>query len=254
LPYEHSRVEAGVTRTPTRRITLLAGAARSRAACVAVLLAIAGAGLTACGNGSSGALNGEQNKSAAEVVADAEHALASARSVHVVGESTTDGQQAHIDLRLTGANAVGSIRTGAANISLVTVGNTAYVKGYGSQLAPAVAAKLRNTWIKQSTAAGHGTFTIEAISTSLTRAFTPTGSVTRGKLHGHPVVIVHGVDQGQAAAIWVANTGPAYPLRLVGTSSGTATLDLRDYGAPVRIKAPNSALDATEVARLINGG
>jgi hypothetical protein len=236
-------------------MTLLAGAARSRTARAGALLAIAGAslpGIAACG-ASSGALNGEQNKSAAEVVADAEHALASARSVHVVGESTTNGQKAHIDLRLTGANAVGSIKTGAANVSLVTVGNTAYVKGYGSQLAPAVAAKLRNTWIKQSTASGQGTFTIEAISTSLTRAFTPTGSVTRGKLHGRPVVIVHGADQGQPAAIWVANTGPAYPLRLVGTSSGTASLDLGDYGAPVRITAPTSALDATEVAKLLNG-
>ena len=72
---------------------------------------------------------------------------------------------------------------------------------------------------------------------------------------GRPsVVIVHGVDQGQAAQIWVAGAGPAYPLRLVGTSSGTATLDLLDYGAPVRITAPASALDATEVVKLISGG
>jgi hypothetical protein len=218
-----------------------------------IALTLAGAALAGCGGGSSGALNGEQHKTAAEVVADAEQALASARSVHVVGQSTTNGQKAHIDLRLTGADAVGSITTSATNVSLITVGNTAYVKGYGSQLSPAVAAKLRNTWIKQSTAAGQGAFTLEAISTSLTRTFTPTGSVTTGKLHGLPVVIVHGTDQGQPAAIWVAGTGPAYPLRLVGTTSGSATLDLLDYGAPVRVTAPRSALDATQVAKLING-
>ena len=145
------------------------------------------------------------------MVADAEHALATARSVHVVGDSTTNGQKTHVDLHLTGANAVGSIATGTANVSLITLGSTAYVKGYGAQLAPAVAAKLRNTWIKQSTTSGQGAFTLEAISTSLTRSFTPTGAVTRGKLHGQPVVIVHGTDQGQPAQIWVANTGPAYP-------------------------------------------
>jgi hypothetical protein len=208
--------------------------------------------LTACGGGSA-TLNGEQHKSAAEVIADAEQALAAAHSVHVVAESTSGGQQAHVDLHLTGSNAIGSITTGTANISLITVGSTAYVKGYGSQLSPALAARLRNTWIKQSTAAGQGAFTIEAISTSLTRAFTPSGSVTRGQLHGRPVVIVHGTDQGQSAAIWIANTGPAYPLRLVGTATGTASLDLQDYDAPVRITAPTSALDATQVAKLTAG-
>lgn len=216
------------------------------------LLAVAGAGLTACG-GSGGALNGEQNKSAAEVVADAEQALASAHSVHVVGNSTSDGQKTHVDLRLTGSNAVGTIKTSTANVSLITVGNTAYVKGYGSQLSPAAAAKLRNTWIKQSTTSGQGAFTIESISTSLTRSFAPDGKVTRGKLRGQAVVIVHGTDQGQPAAIWVANSGPAYPLRLAGTSTGGASLDLVDYGAPVRVTAPRSALDASQVAKLISG-
>jgi hypothetical protein len=215
------------------------------------LLAVAGAGLTACG-GSGGALNGEQNKSAAEVVADAEQTLASAHSVHVVGDSTSDGQKTQVDLRLTGSNAVGTIKTDTANVSLITVGNTAYVKGYGSQLSPAVAAKLRNTWIKQSTTTGQGAFTMESISTSLTRSFTPNGKVTRGKLRGRAVVIVQGSNQGQPAAIWVANTGPAYPLRLAGTSTG-ATLDLVDYGAPVRVTAPRSALDASQVAKLISG-
>lgn len=219
------------------------------------LLALAGvgAGLAACGSGGTAALNGEQNKSAAEVVADAEQALAYARSVHVIGDSTTNGQKAHVDLRLTGANSVGTITTGTANVSLITLGKTAYVKGYGSQLSPAVAAKLRNRWIKQSTTSGQGAFTIEAISTSLTRSFTPTGAVTRGKLHGHPVVIVHGTDAGQPAAIWVAATGPAYPLRLAGTASGTARLDLLDYGAPVHVTAPRSALDASQVAKLMHG-
>lgn len=215
-------------------------------------LTLIGLGLAACGSG-TGTLNGEQSKSAAEVVADAGQALASARSVHVVGDSTSDGQKAHVDLRLTGANAVGTISTGTTNLSLVTVGSTAYVKGYGAQLSPAVAAKLRNRWIKQSTTSGQGALTIEAISTSLTRSFTPTGAVTRSKLHGRPVVIVHGTDQGEPAAIWVANTGPAYPLRLVGTSTGSASLNLSDYGAPVHVTAPTSALDASQVAKLING-
>ena len=231
-----------MTRIRTRRIALRAG----------TLLVVAGAGLTACG-ASSDHLNGAQNKSAAEVIADAEQALASAPSVHVVGDSTSDGQKTHVDLHLAGTNAVGTITTGTANVSLITVGNTAYVKGYGSQLSPAAAAKLRNTWIKQSTTSGQGAFTIEAISTSLTRSFTPNGKVTRGNLHGRAVVIVHGTDQGQPAAIWVANTGPAYPLRLAGTSTGGASLDLVDYGAPVRVTEPRSALDASQVAKLISG-
>lgn len=252
LPSGCSRVEVCVTRTPARRLTLSASLLRGKAVPAGLVLALAGAGLAGCG-GSSAKLNGEQHKTAAEVVADAEQALASARSVHLVGESTANGQKAHLDLRLTGPDAVGSITTGTANVSLITVGDTAYVKGYGAALAPAVAAKLRNTWIKQTTAAGQGSFTIEAISTSLTRAFTPSGPVSLGKLRGQRVVIVHGTDQGQPATIWVAATGPAYPLRLVGTTSGMATLDLLDYGAPVRVTAPASALDASQVAQLIKG-
>ena len=231
-----------MTRTRTRRLTLRAG----------TVLAVAGAGLTACG-GNGDHLNGEQHKSAAEVVADAEQALAGAPSVHVVGDSTSDGKKTHVDLHLAGSNAVGTITTDTANVSLITVGNTAYVKGYGSQLSPTAAAKLRDTWIKQSTTSGQGAFTIEAISTSLTRSFTPNGKVTQGQLHGRAVVIVHGTDQGEPAAIWVANTGPAYPLRLAGTSTGGATLDLVDYGARVRVTAPRSALDAGQVAKLITG-
>src|SRR3954467_8254746 len=84
LPYRRSRVEVCVTRTPTRRMTPLAGAMRSRAVRAGTALTLTGAALAACGGGSgSGALNGEQHKTAAEVVADAEQALASARSVHV---------------------------------------------------------------------------------------------------------------------------------------------------------------------------
>src|SRR3954453_17422811 len=67
LPYGRSRVEVCVTRTPTRRMTPFADAMRSRVVRAGTALTLTGAALAACGGSGSGALNGEQHKTAAEV-------------------------------------------------------------------------------------------------------------------------------------------------------------------------------------------
>jgi hypothetical protein len=63
------------------------------------------------------------------------------------------------------------------------------------------------------------------------------------KLDGQPVVEI--VDPAKGASLFVAATGPPYPLALVKQGSGKITFG--DWNAPVSVQAPSSAIDFSKL-------
>ncbi len=59
-------------------------------------------------------------------------------------------------------------------------------------------------------------------------------------LAGRKVVVVRWRDGSE---LYVANIGPAYPLRAELKGRHPALLEFRDYGAPLHINAPHHAID-----------
>ena len=56
------------------------------------------------------------------------------------------------------------------------------------------------------------------------------------------------VSWRDGSKLHVANTGPAYPLRMEFKKGSNAGLyELSEYGAPLHITAPNNAIDVTAV-------
>jgi hypothetical protein len=222
---------------------------------LAIALAVSAVVVSGCGSSSSGASsNGEAKKTGPEVVKDAAAALAASGAAHVTGTATDPStkQTESLDLQLQSDGTSGSITSGGTKVDIVAVGGADYIKApasfYVAQKAtPAVAAKLGNQWVKSPSGSTFDSFTLAAISKSLSE---PTDSsieqkVTTGSLNGQEVVIVKQVDGSQ---LYVAATGKPYPLKTVNSAkskNGAGTVTLTDFGKQVVIKAPAGALDAS---------
>jgi hypothetical protein len=55
-----------------------------------------------------------------------------------------------------------------------------------------------------------------------------------------------GLTATDGETIYVATTGPAYPVR-IQDKGGAHTLDLGEYNAPLHVKAPRHALDISHL-------
>lgn len=81
----------------------------------------------------------------------------------------------------------------------------------------------------------------DALAAEMTAfAQTEGGMVSQETLNGTRAVVVTYPD---GSKLYVANTGPAYPLRLVMTGRGAGMADFSVYNGEFRITAPENALD-----------
>lgn len=98
-----------------------------------------------------------------------------------------------------------------------------------------------NTWVRFNSGEMTAPVRLGDLAAELTaREYLPEGTVARATLHGQKVVAVTYAD---GSTLYVANTGPAYPLRLdvVGPAGGRR--DFSQYGKDFNITAPKDALD-----------
>lgn len=87
---------------------------------------------TSTGSSTAKAGGGQAGKSAAQVFAAAKSALFNAKSVHVSGTVTDNGQQQKLDLRFQGDNTSGTETTNGEVVNIVKIGSTAYIKAPAS--------------------------------------------------------------------------------------------------------------------------
>jgi hypothetical protein len=230
-----------------------------RLAVVGALVALALAG---CGGGSKTgqtqtkapttnrpATNGLENQSAAQVLQAATAALKTAKSVHV--RSTGVGDQGKpvqvVDLRLQGRSSSGTIEQQGAKLAIISVGDDTWIKGNQQawkQLgAPTKALpRLAGRWVK--TDPRHTNMRAFSL-TSLAVALAETDSllvptVEQTMLNGKQVVVISHQD---GSRLYVANTGPAYPLRAENKGKYAGRFDLTEYGTDFHITPPDNAVD-----------
>jgi hypothetical protein len=220
------------------------------------VLLLAVALLAACGGGKSGAKsNGEASKPAMQVLADAKRAAVGATSLHVAGNIKSGGTPTSLDLSIAKAKgAKGSMSTSGFQFDLIRVGNAVYIRGSDAFLkhfAGGAASLFHGKWLKAS--AKTGGF---ASLTPLTTPSTLFGAIanSHGKLandglttyKGQQVVEIR--DTSDNSKLYVAATGTAYPVAIVGGKKGdSGAITFGDWNQPVSISAPKGALDLAKL-------
>jgi hypothetical protein len=222
----------------------------------ALALVLAGVVLAGCGgHGKSAASNGEASKSADKVLADAKAAADSASSARVSGNIVSGGTAIKLDLSMGSGQANGSMSTSGFSFDLIRIGNTAYIKGsddfYKHFAGAAVAQLLHGKWLKASIVSGR--FASLAPLTSISVLFDKVAS-NHGKLandggktfDGQKVVEIR--DTSDNSKLYVAATGKAYPVAIVGgKKSQSGTITFSDWNKPLQVSAPKGALDISKL-------
>jgi hypothetical protein len=186
--------------------------------------------------------------SADEILAQARDAFLAAPSVHAKGALLTDGTSYSIDLRLVkGRGAFGTVGSKGGKVTVVRVGNAAYVALDPASLRAATgsaeAARRYAGKFFSVTSANRQSFAPFLALTDAAQAFgpalTPTGTVAKGAVstvNGRRVVDLL-VDGGSTGDVYVALDGPPYPVR-IGFGKGGQHVDFDSYGAKVALAAP----------------
>jgi hypothetical protein len=215
-----------------------------RAVIVASLAVLALAG---CGSGSK--TNGEEKKTAEQVVADAQAAAKSASIVHVVGSGTDNGQPLKLDLWVGDGKGKGHLEEGGLAFDIVRVGNTVYVKGsaaFWKQFGgDAAAALLHDRWVKAPTTRDQVKSIVGLTDKS---QFFSSILGQHGKIENKGIVdyqdakVVEVRDTTQGGSLYVASTGTAYPVAVKG-GKNQGDIAFSGWNADVAVVAPKNAVD-----------
>ena len=229
--------KSGASRRP---LILGATAVVVIAAIVAVILVVTG------GKKHGGAaLNGVQTQSGTDALATAREALRAASSAQITGTVTDSGQSIRLDLTLaSGDNTSGTLTIGNADVQLIKVGQSVFIKGDMDFLQkyagndPAVLSQLNGKWLKTATTTDFDQFTLDGFAGLLkpgTGSSAVLAQVTQSTLNGQKVVVV---SQQDGSTLDIANTGPALPLKLESKGSDGGTITFANYNKSVSIAAP----------------
>jgi len=222
---------------------------RARRLIATVLAGVLPVLAAACGGSSP---HGVAARNPEAIVQAAARAIEAVRSVRVSGsvDDASPKDEIRFDLDLVnGRGATGSLSERGLAFRLVTLGDVAYVKGspaFWQQFGGAsVAAQLRGRWLRAP--ADHGDFASFAALTDVHRLLATLlsghGALTKGTtsdVAGHRVIAVH--DASRQGTLYVAASGPAYPIRIENGSSDGGQIDFSRFDAPVTLRAPAHAV------------
>jgi hypothetical protein len=223
-----------------------------RSATISALVVLVTGGFAASGCGGDTGTNGLEKLAAAQVQRKAVAALKSAGSAHVKGTGVA-GNQTQLDLRFDGTSTSGTFTAEGVRIAITRIGANFYIKADRRGLTKLGASRAArrvgaNRWLKL----GHGQitewagFSLQEIAGQLSEdesAIEP--GVAQAEIDGKHVVVV---SQRDGSKLYVANTGPAYPLRGDYKGPTGARVEFTEYGADFRITAPENAVDVTKLA------
>jgi hypothetical protein len=207
---------------------------------------------TGCGGGTP--TNGLEDKSPAQIQEEAAAAIKGAKGVHVTGTSITDGTPAQVDLQIQNGSSSGTITLEGAHFEITRVGEVTYVKADEAALEslgipPEMHSLGADRWLKlapQETSVEG--FSLDSFAQQLTMNDTPLETeVEQTELDGKRVVVI---SQQDGSRLYIANTGPAYPIRgdLKGANEGR--IDFSEYDVDFQITAPQNYVELSELAWL----
>ena len=221
--------------------------AEMRRVVIGVSLIVLVLGPAGCGGGTK--TNGEEKKSAEQVVADAQAAAKSATIVHVVGGGTDNGQPLKLDLWIGDGKGKGHLSEGGFAFDLVRIGDTVYVKAgaaFWKKFGNAAAATLlHDRWVKiPTTIAQVKSIVGLADKTQLFASILG----QHGKIENKGIADYQGAkvveirDTTQGGSLYVAGTGTAYPVAVKG-GKNQGDIAFSDWNAKEAIVAPKGAVD-----------
>jgi hypothetical protein len=216
-------------------------------AAAALLFGLLGAG---CGGTSGPSDNGISKETPAQIIADVRAAVASATSVHIVGAGSSGGTNLALDLQLVaGKGGAGRVSYSGLTIQIVRIGQKLYFKGseaFLHQYAGAAAPLLAGRWFVVS-ASRHGFASFGPLTdlVSLTgHILASHGALAKGEtttIRGQPALAI--TDTTGGGTLYVATTGPAYPLELRPRTGKTGLISFSNWDKPVALTAPPSPVD-----------
>lgn len=187
-----------------------------------------------------------------EAVADAAAALEQAGAFTVRGTALQGGQQVTLDVHVQGEDSTGTLTVDGATVRFVRVGSATYVQGtpqlWSSVGAPGeVATRLGDTWLlvpdEMAGIAAPESLGSMAAELRLPGESPVVDGVRVTTLDGAPVTVVSQADGGE---LWVAASGPAYPLH-ADDWGGDTQLTFSDFGVRQDITAPAGAVDLSHL-------
>ena len=196
--------------------------------------------------------NGLEHRSAAQVRKEVGAALRTAKSVHVTVAGSNSGQLPQLDLRIQGSSSTGAMGLGGVQYQITTIDGGTYVNGdqrvweaFG--LPAAVQRRLAGRWVKvrPQQFASLEAFSLDSLAAGLTRNDSRLAAkVEQATLDGRKVLVLRKRD---GSRIYVANTGPAYPLRTEGKGPSAVRVDFTEYGVDFQITTPSDVVDLDTV-------
>ena len=218
------------------------------------LVAVAGLAGGCGGGGEKG--NGEADTAPDQVVADARDAATSATSVHVAGAIVAGNRPLALDLELVkGRGGKGSMSEANLRFEVVRVGHKVYIKGSDAFLRSFAgrtgATLLHGKWLEGSTTSQNlaGLEPLTDIAKLFNGALGSHGKLRNDgetQYRGQKVVAIKDLTHG--ATLYVAATGPPYPVALVGGNErGEIRFD--KWNDSATIEAPKGAVDLSSIGR-----
>jgi hypothetical protein len=209
--------------------------------------------LTGCGSSSQG--NGVAAKTPAEIVAGAKVLADAASSVHVSGSIVSGGSPITFDLYLVaGRGGRGQVSEKRLSFELIRIHGTVFIKGspafYRHIVGAAAAPLFQGRWLKAS--ASSGSLASLASLTDLRQLADATlsghGALAKGAkatVYGRKVLGL--TDTSKGGTLYVATTGPPYPIELTTGGAGAGRIVFDRWNAPISVLAPANTLDLTQL-------
>jgi|SRR5665213_1958888 len=204
----------------------------------------------ACGSSPSGL----DSKSPRAILDASAAAVKSARSVRYAGTIRDQGFNSKVDLVLTAAgDTSGTISAAGETIQMIDLRSATYLKASasfwrGSGLSAAAAARIAPHWVKTAALpSGDATESFSSLGKSL--AIPNGGALTTigpKAIHGQTAIGVHSAKYG--STIWIADTGPAYPISFDGPLQGsTGSVSFSEWNSAPEPTAPPHALPESSI-------
>jgi hypothetical protein len=218
---------------------------------LSVLVAFA---LAACGSSGGSSSNGVASKSPDEIVSAATSAVKSVNSVHVSGTVLSNGQHVSLDLNLVnGKGGKGSMAQNGLGFQIVAIGSEVYINGsqaFWRTFGGAAAAQLLSgKWLKApATGQLSSLATLTDVQKLFNQLLSSHGTLAKGKtttIRGQPAIAV--TDTTNGGTLYVATTGPAYPLQISKTGSSGGQISFDRFNQPVVLTPPAHSIDISQL-------